>query len=186
MNSWRMIVGVALVTSVSAHAQWLNYPTAGVPRLPDGKPNLSAPAPRTADGKPDLSGIWQLEARCPPDGCNDYAPAPEFLDFGARLEGGLPYQPWAADLVKERHPHLSAAEEVHPTPRSGRHSVGARRHVPAALRGWAAITQGSGAVVERVFYREVGGRHVRGRNHRSSRRDLARSQRESDDGRRQS
>ena len=39
-------------------AQWLNYPTPGVPRLPDGKPDLSAPAPRTADGKPDLSGIW--------------------------------------------------------------------------------------------------------------------------------
>ncbi len=112
MNSWRMIVGVALVTSVSAHAQWLNYPTAGVPRLPDGKPNLSAPAPRTADGKPDLSGIWQLEARCPPDGCNDYAPAPEFLDFGARLEGGLPYQPWAADLVKERSAQFGRDDPV--------------------------------------------------------------------------
>ena len=31
----------------------------GIPRLPDGKPNLAAPAPRTADGKPDLSGLWQ-------------------------------------------------------------------------------------------------------------------------------
>jgi hypothetical protein len=37
----------------------MNYPTPGIPRLPDGKPNLSAPAPRTADGKPDLSGIWR-------------------------------------------------------------------------------------------------------------------------------
>jgi len=47
-----------LVCSVSA-AQWLNYPTPGIPRLPDGKPDLSAPAPRTSDGKPDLSGIWR-------------------------------------------------------------------------------------------------------------------------------
>src|SRR5271166_2135544 len=42
-----------------AGAQWLNYPTPGIPRTADGKPNLSAPAPRTADGKPDLSGIWR-------------------------------------------------------------------------------------------------------------------------------
>ena len=40
-------------------AQWLKYPTPGVPRTPDAKPNLTAPVPRTADGKPDLSGLWQ-------------------------------------------------------------------------------------------------------------------------------
>jgi hypothetical protein len=40
-------------------AQWINYPTPGIPRLPDGKPDLSAPVPRLADGKPDLSGIWR-------------------------------------------------------------------------------------------------------------------------------
>ena len=33
-------------------AQWLTYPTPGIPRTADGKPNLTAPAPRTADGKP--------------------------------------------------------------------------------------------------------------------------------------
>src|SRR5687767_2354029 len=112
MNRWLAILAVVLGTSVSAHAQWLNYPTAGVPRLPTGKPNLSAPAPRTADGKPDLSGIWQLEARCPPEGCHDYAPAPEFLDFGASLKGGLPYQPWAADLVKERSEQFAKDDPV--------------------------------------------------------------------------
>jgi len=42
-----------------AAAQWIDFPTPGIPRLADGKPNLGAPAPRTADGKPDLSGIWR-------------------------------------------------------------------------------------------------------------------------------
>src|SRR5436190_6665417 len=53
---------VALLSSLlspPAAAQWLDYPTPGIPRLPDGKPNLSAPAPRAPDGKPDLSGIWR-------------------------------------------------------------------------------------------------------------------------------
>ena len=50
---------LASVLSAPVAAQWLNYPTPGIPRLPDGKPNLLAPAPRTADGKPDLSGIWR-------------------------------------------------------------------------------------------------------------------------------
>jgi hypothetical protein len=53
------IAATLLGVSVSeAPAQWLNYPTPGIPRTPDGKPNLAAPTPRTSDGKPDLSGIW--------------------------------------------------------------------------------------------------------------------------------
>src|ERR1700730_15805872 len=49
----------AALLSVPSAAQWLSDKTPGIPRTPDGKPNLSAPAPRTADGKPDLSGIWR-------------------------------------------------------------------------------------------------------------------------------
>jgi hypothetical protein len=48
----------ALALSTASHAQWINERTAGIPRLADGQPNLSAPTPRTADGKPDFSGIW--------------------------------------------------------------------------------------------------------------------------------
>jgi len=46
-------------------AQWLSYPTAGVPRTPDGKPNLGAACPRTADGKPDLSDLWIMQTKRP-------------------------------------------------------------------------------------------------------------------------
>jgi hypothetical protein len=42
-------------------AQWLNHPTPGIPRSPNGKPNPSAPAPRTPYGKPDLSGVWGMD-----------------------------------------------------------------------------------------------------------------------------
>jgi hypothetical protein len=57
-------IGVPLFVVVAAlqvvSAQWLNYPTPGIPRLPNGKPDLSAKAPRTRDGKPDLSGVWHV------------------------------------------------------------------------------------------------------------------------------
>jgi hypothetical protein len=48
------------LAAAPAGAQWINYPTPGIPRTKDGKPNLTARAPRTADGKPDLSGMWNI------------------------------------------------------------------------------------------------------------------------------
>jgi hypothetical protein len=113
MKSRGCVLLIALAMSASLDAQWLKYPTAGVPRTADGRPNLSAPAPRTPDGRPDLSGIWQLETRpCPPEGCGDYPVGPEFINFGARLEGGLPYQAWAAALAKERTSQLGKDDPV--------------------------------------------------------------------------
>ena len=50
-----------LLTMAPLLAQWLNYPTPGIPRTADGKPALSASPPKTADGKPDLSGVWKAE-----------------------------------------------------------------------------------------------------------------------------
>jgi hypothetical protein len=60
MRTCLTVVAVAL-SALGAHAQWLNYPTPGLPRTKDGKVNLSARAPRTPDGKPDLSGVWHVE-----------------------------------------------------------------------------------------------------------------------------
>jgi len=102
-----LIAGVALTISPVA-AQWLDYPTPNVPRTPDGKPDLSAPTPRAADGKPDLSGLWEPELKGRlGEGTIGIAPGddpvtPEFINIGLRLEGGLPYQPWAAQLARKR------------------------------------------------------------------------------------
>jgi len=52
---------VLILIASSSAAQWLELPTPGIPRTPDGKPDLTAPAPKTRDGKPDLSGMWARE-----------------------------------------------------------------------------------------------------------------------------
>ncbi len=88
----------------------MKYPTAGVPRTTDGKPNLSAPSPRTPDGKPDFTGIWLTNnTNCAPSPdpevlvCGTELPmGKEGINMGASLPGGLPYQPWLAALVKKR------------------------------------------------------------------------------------
>ncbi len=53
------LIGVGICVQ-PAEGQWLSYRTPGIPRTPDGKPDLSAPSPRTADGKPDFNGVWQI------------------------------------------------------------------------------------------------------------------------------
>jgi hypothetical protein len=96
-------------------AQWPAYPAADIPRTPDGKPNLRGPAPKTTDGKPDFYGIWRFvdspDARpgtLPPAGTGTIGigqRAPgliQFFDIGATLQDGLPFQPWAAELRKQR------------------------------------------------------------------------------------
>jgi hypothetical protein len=97
-------------------AQWPAFPTPGVPRTADGKPNLTGPAPRTADGKPDLSGVWQYTRPVgsaapaptaqPASATNDIVPLAvrlsQFWNLGASFPDGLPFQPWAAELHRQR------------------------------------------------------------------------------------
>ena len=109
MRNFRRLLGIIglLSTSVPLPAQWLHYPTPGIPRTPDGKPNLSAPAPKTSDGKPDLSGIWMN---------------PEDKWFRDLSAGGpeAPMLPWAAALYKQRRENL---EKGHPSERCLGHGV---------------------------------------------------------------
>jgi hypothetical protein len=110
----------ALILIVAAPAvllaQWPSYPTPGVPRTPDGKPQMSAPAPKTSDGRPDLTGIWQndrtvggtVAARSsanPPSTNEDLlaiAKRSPFWNLGSQFPDGLPFTPWAAELHRQR------------------------------------------------------------------------------------
>jgi hypothetical protein len=94
-----LLLWSAAALAPSANSQWLKVTTPGVPRLPDGRPDLSAPAPKLADGKPDLSGIWNPESRFLRTIAVDMKP------------GEVPMQPWAEALYKERLAGLHSHEE---------------------------------------------------------------------------
>jgi len=85
---------LVLASGATLAAQWLNYPTPGIPRAPNGKPNLAAPAPRAPDGKPDLSGLW---TRISPKYSRNIA---------ADLKPG-DVQPWAETLLEQRRENLA-------------------------------------------------------------------------------
>jgi hypothetical protein len=107
------LLGSSLASDPLA-AQWLNHPTARVPRAADGKVDVAAPTPRLADGKPDLSGIWTAAnpnpttgtGNAPSDG-HDITSSRYMANFGVDLPGGLPYQPWLVPIVKERTENLA-------------------------------------------------------------------------------
>jgi hypothetical protein len=123
------LTALLAVLSVSLWAQWPDYPTRGVPKAKDGKPDLNGPVPRTADGKPDFTGLWEAARggggggqrgaaagtavppppNAPPNAQTEVLPnaaggppLATFFNIGAGFKEGLPFTPWAAELRKKR------------------------------------------------------------------------------------
>ncbi len=103
----RFLALLFVVFSSPLPAQWLDYPTANVPRTADGRPDLDAPAPRTPQGGPDLSGIWrsaERQADCAgEENCIAQMPLPlDQLNIARDLPDALPYRPWAERIMEQR------------------------------------------------------------------------------------
>ena len=184
MTALSMLVAALAVPLM---AQW-NYPTAGIPRTADGKPNLAAPAPRTADGKPDFTGTWDVEHNkpCPPEGCVDFYVPQEFGKIAWGLNADLPYRPWAQELAKTRAAALRLQDPLShclPIGVVELHTIPLFRkivQVPGLLLILSEynvsyrqiFTDGrplacrSAAVLERLLDREVGRRHASREDHR--------------------
>ena len=105
----RQIGFVPLIFCAASRGQWLDYPTPGIPRTPEGKPNLTAPAPRAADGHPDLSGLWQrARGQANQRVVAGLAMGPNLEDFMRPGEKIPPMLPAAEALYKQRQANFMA------------------------------------------------------------------------------
>src|SRR6478752_7319630 len=116
----RLLIAALLLpigAPIGANAQWINYPDKGIPRLKNGKPNLTAPVPHAADGKPDLTGVWLQQAHPVSEFKrmlgDKYDAESQAALIGMELESVHKYAlNIFADLKPEEYPLTPAAEAV--------------------------------------------------------------------------
>jgi len=127
---------VIVLASITAHAQWLNHRTPGIPRTADGKADLSAPTPRLSDGKPDLSGLWYPTTFT------------HLRNVMADMRPeDVPFQPWASAVYEARMAKDDPAARCMPL------------GIPRSLNSMLKILQTPGAVTvlyeNHKHYREI-------------------------------
>ena len=123
------LIAITTACAVSLSAQWPKHSEPGLPRDAQGKVLMDAPLPRMPDGKPDLTGDWVRADRDPrPSELAGIAseqgrgargvvvepqvqtfpadpnspPLATFWEISANIPGGLTLTSWAADLKKKR------------------------------------------------------------------------------------
>ena len=187
-----LVAVLTIILSGQLAAQWLEHPTAGIPRTPDGKPNLKAPPPRLPDGRPDLSGLW----------------AKDIPKYSRNIAADLKpdeIQPWAREVVEQRKEDLgkdgmqvrclplgpayptsgdSTGSEMMRVVQSPQHHRDAqsRSHVSPDLDGRPRARGRTESVMDGILRGPLGGRYARRREQRLPRRNLARSGRPSPHG----
>jgi hypothetical protein len=136
------LVAIVLTMATTMEAQWPSYPWKNVPRTPDGKVDLAAPARRSFDGKPDLSGFWMPTN-----------PVKHLLNLAADLKpGDVPLQPWAEALYKER---IESNGKDHPGVRCWPSGIPEKNNIPDGLK----VVQTPDLIVflheSRTIYRQI-------------------------------
>lgn len=127
---FRPLLAVPLLALAGlACAQWIDYPTLGTPRLPNGKANLKAKTPRL-NGRPDLSGVWHVQPtsleewkRLLGDDPDPFAPPGMEITGISKYAGNIfadlapgtePIRPEAAPRMRELMERRFSGRELHP------------------------------------------------------------------------
>jgi len=139
-----IVTGILIVWAGTgvAQAQWDPYPWKNMPRKADGTVDLNAPTRRTTDGKPDLSGFWM------PREAVKY-----LLNLASDMKpADIPFQPWAAELYKER---IDNNGKDHPGARCLPSGIPEKNNIPDGLK----VVQTPDLLVflyeSRTIYRQV-------------------------------
>ena len=164
MTGARLAIVMVVALSASLHAQWLNYPT---PRRASHTGWQARPVCTcSARGRRQAGSVGNLATRAATvrtarECQTDYVPAAEFINFGAKLPGGLPYQPWAASARQGTHratgegrscrlmparrraadSDVPTVQKIPPDARAVRDSVRTRRDVSADFHGRSATAR---------------------------------------------